>query len=40
MSSKVTAAVLGMEEIRDMVNEMFAANKDYFGHFKTLRVPR
>jgi len=36
----LTSAVLSLEEIRNMVNEMFAANKDYLGHFKSLAVIR
>ncbi|MGI6561324.1 MAG: alpha-galactosidase [Clostridia bacterium] len=30
----LTSAVLSMQEIQDMVDEMFEANKDYLGHFK------
>lgn len=36
----LTSAVLSLGEIRDMVNEMFAANKEYLGHFKSLTVER
>ncbi len=34
----LTSAVLSLAEIRDMVNEMFAANKKYLGYFKSLKV--
>ena len=34
----LTSAVLSMEETRNMVNEMFQANKKYLGHFKSLKV--
>jgi len=34
----LTSAVLSLAEIRSMVNEMFAANKKYLGHFKSLKV--
>jgi len=34
----LTSAVLGMSEIREMVNKMFAANKQYLPHFKSLKV--
>jgi len=36
----LTSAVLSLEEIRNMVNEMLRANKDYLPHFKTLEVKR
>ena len=36
----LTSAVLSLEEIRNMVNEMFKANKEYLPHFKTLTVSR
>jgi alpha-galactosidase len=34
----LTAAVLSLGEIRQMVNQMFAQNKDYLGYFKSLTV--
>lgn len=34
----LTSAVLSLAEIRDMVNEMFEANKDYLPQFKHFRV--
>lgn len=34
----LTSAVLSLQEIREMVNKMFAANKKYLGHFKSLKV--
>ena len=34
----LTSAVLSLDEIREMVNRMFAANKKYLGHFKSLKV--
>jgi alpha-galactosidase len=34
----LTAAVLSLAEIKDMVNEMFAQNKDYLPQFKTYQV--
>ena len=34
----LTSAVLSLAEIRDMVNEMFAANKKYLGYFKDTKV--
>ena len=30
----LTSAVLSMDEIKNMVDEMFEANKDYLGYFK------
>jgi alpha-galactosidase len=36
----LTSAVLSLEEIRNMVNEMFKANKDYLPRFKTLTISR
>jgi len=36
----LTSAVLSLSEIRDMVNEMFQANKEYLPHFKSLVVER
>ena len=30
----LSAAVLSLREIKDMVNEMFACNKDYLPQFK------
>ncbi|MFA6103333.1 MAG: alpha-galactosidase [Victivallaceae bacterium] len=36
----LTSAVLSLEEIRNMVNEMFKANKEYLPHFKALTVSR
>lgn len=34
----LTSAVLSLAEIREMVNKMFAANKKYLPHFKSLKV--
>jgi len=34
----LTAAVLSLEEIKDMVNEMLEANKDFLPQFKTLKI--
>ncbi|MBR0459431.1 MAG: alpha-galactosidase [Victivallales bacterium] len=34
----LTSAVLSLDEIRNMVNEMFAANKKYLTYFKTIKV--
>lgn len=34
----LTASVLSLAEIRQMVNQMFAQNKDYLGYFKSLNV--
>ena len=34
----LTAAVLSLQEIRKMVNEMLRKNKDYLGHFGALKV--
>ena len=34
----LTASVLSLEEIRNMVNEMFGANRKYLGYFKTTKV--
>ena len=34
----LTAAVLSLAEIKDMVNEMFAQNKDYLPQFKSFKV--
>jgi alpha-galactosidase len=34
----LTMAVCSMQETADMVNEMFAANAQYLGHFKKLSV--
>jgi alpha-galactosidase len=34
----LTSAVCSMQEVRDMTNEMLAANKDYLPHFKSLKV--
>jgi alpha-galactosidase len=36
----LTSAVLSLEEIRSMVNEMFQANKEYLPHFKSIEVKR
>ena len=36
----LTSAVLSLEEIRGMVNEIFAPNKDFLPHFKSLEVKR
>jgi alpha-galactosidase len=36
----LTSAVLSLEEIRAMVNEMFKANAEYLPHFKSLEVKR
>jgi len=33
----LTQAMCSMQETRDMVNEMFAANAQYLGHFKSLK---
>lgn len=40
MFDPLTSAVLSLEEIRDMVNAMFAANRSYLGYFKSLKVKR
>lgn len=34
----LTSAVLSLAEIRDMVNEMFEANKDYLTYFRSLKA--
>ncbi len=34
----LTSAVLSLAEIRDMVNEMFVANKKYLKYFKSTKV--
>ena len=34
----LTSAVLSLEEIRNMVNRMFGANRKYLGYFKSLKV--
>jgi alpha-galactosidase len=34
----LTAAVLSLAEIRQMVNQMFHQNRDYLGYFKSLTV--
>lgn len=34
----LTQAMCSMEETRDMVNEMFAANAEYLGYFRSLKV--
>ncbi len=34
----LTSAVLSLAEIRDMVNEMFVANKKYLAYFKSTKV--
>jgi len=34
----LTAAVLSLAEIREMVNKMFNANKKYLGYFRSLKV--
>jgi len=34
----LTSAVLSLAEIRDMVNEMFEANKEYLPQFKHFKV--
>ena len=34
----LTGAVLSLAEIRDMVNEMFEANKEYLGYFHSLKI--
>ena len=34
----LTSAVLSMEEIRSMVQEMFDANRDYLGYFRSLEL--
>jgi len=34
----LTSAVLSLSEIKEMVNEMFAANKPYLPQFKKIRV--
>lgn len=38
MFDPLTSAVLSLQEIKEMVNKMFAANKKYLGHFKSLKV--
>ncbi|MPN35865.1 Alpha-galactosidase [bioreactor metagenome] len=34
----LTSAVLSLAEIRDMVNEMFEANREYLGYFRSLKA--
>jgi alpha-galactosidase len=34
----LTSAVLSLAEIRDMVNEMFEANKEWLPQFKHFKV--
>jgi len=34
----LTSAVLSMQEIRDMTQEMLDKNKDYLGYFKSLKI--
>ena len=34
----LTAAVLSLKEIKDMVNEMFAQNQDYLPQFKNIKI--
>ena len=34
----LTSAVLSMEEIRNMTQEMFDKNKDFLGYFKSLKI--
>jgi alpha-galactosidase len=34
----LTAAVLSLAEIKDMVNEMFQQNRDYLPQFKRLSI--
>lgn len=34
----LTSAVLSMDEIKEMVQEMFNANRDYLGYFKSLEL--
>jgi len=34
----LTAAVLSLKEIKDMVNEMFEQNKDYLPQFKSFKI--
>ncbi len=34
----LTAAVLSLKEIKDMVNEMFAQNQDYLPQFKSFKI--
>ncbi len=34
----LTQAMCSMQETRDMVNEMFAANAEYLGYFRSLKV--
>ena len=34
----LTAAVLSLAEIKTMVNEMFAQNKDYLPQFKHFKI--
>ena len=34
----LTAAVLSLAEIKDMVNEMFAKNRDYLPQFKQFKA--
>ena len=34
----LTASILSLAEIKSMVNEMFAQNKDYLPQFKHLKV--
>ena len=36
----LTSAVLSLEDIRKMVNEMFQANKEFLPHFKSVEVKR
>ncbi len=38
LQDPLTASVCSMEEIHDMVQEMFDKNKEYLGYFKDLRV--
>lgn len=38
VSDPLTAAVLSLAEIRDMVNAMFARNREYLPQFKTFQV--
>lgn len=38
LNDPLTAAVLAPNEIRDMVNQMFAQNKDYLPQFKHFTV--
>jgi alpha-galactosidase len=36
----LTAAVLSLKEIKDMVNEMFEQNKEYLPQFKSFKKKR